>query len=113
MKHGKYYLDTLEIGTLNKKIIDNNILFKERKVEEELGKQIRDVVMSIDLRKKEISLIKENEKEKDLIEKALGLEPEYEITSIATISLREKLIEEQKKKTKKENQNILINLPNE
>ncbi len=111
MKHGKYYLDTLEIGTLNKKIIDNNILFKERKVEEELGKQIRDVVMSIDLRKKEISLIKENEKEKDLIEKALGLEPEYEITSIATISLREKLIEEQKKKTKKENQNILINLP--
>ncbi len=111
MKHGKYYLDTLEIGTLNKKIIDNNILFKERKVEEELGKQIRDVVMSIDLRKKEISLIKENEKEKDLIEKALGLEPEYEITSIATISLREKLIEEQKKKTKKENKNILINLP--
>ena len=110
-KYGRYYLDTLEIGTLNKKIIENNILFKERKVEEELGKQIRDVVMSIDLRKKEISLIEENEKEKDLIEKALGLEPEYEITSIATISLREKLIEEQKKKVQNKNLNILINLP--
>lgn len=111
VKHGKYYLDTLEIGTLNKKMIENNILFKERKVEEELGKQIRDVVMSIDLRKKEISLIEENEKEKNLIEKALGLEKEYEITAIATISLREKLIEDEKKKTWNKNQNILINLP--
>lgn len=109
-KSGKYYLDTLEIGTLNKKIMENNILFKERKVEEELGKQIRDVVMSIDLRKKEISLIEENEKEKNLIEKALGIEPEYEITAISTISLKEKILEGQKKKMQNKNQNILINL---
>lgn len=110
-KSGTYYLDTLEIGTFNKKIRENNILFKERKIEEELGKQIRDVVMSIDLRKKEISLIEENEKEKNLIQKALGLESEYEITAISTISLRQKLIEEQKKKSQNKNQNILINLP--
>lgn len=109
-ENGKYYLDTLEIGTLNKKIMENNILFKERKVEEELGKQIRDVVMSIDLRKKEISLIEENEKEKNLIEKALGIEPEYEITAISTISLKEKILEGQKKKMQNKNQNILINL---
>ena len=111
--NGKYYLDTIEIGTFNKKIKENNILFKERKIEEELGKQIRDVVMSIDLMKKEISLIEENEKEKDLIEKALGIEGEYEITSIATISLKEKLEDEQKKKTQSKipNINMMINLP--
>lgn len=106
VKNGKYYLDTLEIGTFNKKIRENNILFKERKVEEELGKQIRDVVMSIDLRKKEISLIEENEKEKHLIEKALGLETKYEITQIATISLKEKILEAGKKKSKNEKQNM-------
>lgn len=111
MKDGIYYLDILEIGTFNKKIRQNNILFKERKVEEEIGKQIRDVVMSIDLKKKEISLVEENEKEKNLIQKALELEPEYEITAISTISLREKLIEEQKKKSQNKNLNILINLP--
>ena len=61
--NGKYYLGTTQIGTFNKKIKENNILFKERKIEEELGKQIRDVVMSIDLMKKEISLIEENEKQ--------------------------------------------------
>lgn len=111
--NGKYYLGTTQIGTFNKKIKENNILFKERKIEEELGKQIRDVVMSIDLMKKEISLIEENEKEKDLIEKALGIEGEYEITSIATISLKEKLEDEQKKKTQSRipNINMMINLP--
>lgn len=111
--NGKYYLGTTQIGTFNKKIKENNILFKERKIEEELGKQIRDVVMSIDLMKKEISLIEENEKEKDLIEKALGIEGEYEITSIATISLKEKLEDEQKKKTESRipNINMMINLP--
>lgn len=111
--NGKYYLGTTQIGTFNKKIKENNILFKERKIEEELGKQIRDVVMSIDLMKKEISLIEENEKEKDLIEKALGIEGEYEITSIATISLKEKLEDEQKKKTQSRILNIsmMINLP--
>ncbi len=103
---GKYYLDTLEIGTFSKKIRQNNILFKERKIEEELGKQIRDVVMSIDLAKKEISLREEKEKQKHLIEKALGIEAEYEITKIATISLKQKILEEKKRKTKNENQKI-------
>ncbi len=87
---GKYYLDTTEIGTYVKKLRANNILFKENTVENEIMSQIRDVVQSIDLTKKEISLRQEQEKEKELIEKAIGL-GEGQITRIATLSLRQKI----------------------
>ena len=84
---GKYYLDTIEIGTYVKKVKENNIIFKDRKVEDEIGKQIRDVVQSIDLNKKEISLRDEEEKQRHLIEKAIGLEIGYEISKIAILEL--------------------------
>lgn len=59
----KYYLNTVEIGKYIKKIRENNILFKENTIENSLAKQIKDVVQSIDLTKKEISLRDEQEKE--------------------------------------------------
>lgn len=96
---GKYYLDTVEIGTFSKKIKENNIIFKDRKIEDEIGKQIRDVVLSIDLAKKEISLRAEEEAQMDLIRKALGL-PEREILRIATISLNQKVQVEDKENEK-------------
>lgn len=92
---GKYYLDAVEIGTYIKKIKENNILFKENTIENILAKQIKDVVQSIDLNKKEISLKQERESEKRLIEKALGLE----ITRIATLDLKQK-VQEKEEKTK-------------
>lgn len=70
----KYYLETVEIGTFVKKVKQNNIIFKDKKVEDEIGKQIRDVVQNIDLTKKEISLREEEANEMHLIEKAIGLE---------------------------------------
>lgn len=70
----KYYLETVEIGTFVKKVKQNNIIFKDKKIEDEIGKQIRDVVQSIDLTKKEISLREEEANEMRLIEKAIGLE---------------------------------------
>lgn len=88
---GKYYLDTVEIGIYVKKLRENNIRFKENTVENELAKQIKDVVQSIDLSKKEISLIEEREKEKHLIEKALDLEIGREITRIVTLDLKQKV----------------------
>ena len=66
---------------------ENNILFKENTIENELAKQIKDVVQSIDLNKKEISLREEQEKQKHLIEKALGIEIGREITRIAILDL--------------------------
>lgn len=95
---GKYYLDTTEIGIYNKKIIENNILFKEKTIEDELKKQIKDVVQSIDLNKKEISLRKEQEKQKNIIERALGIEG---INRIATIDLKQKIEEKDKQKDNK------------
>lgn len=92
---GIYYLETIEIGKWVKKLRENNILFKEKKIENEIGKQIKDVVQSIDLTKKEISLNQEREKEKHLIEKAIGLEIGDNITKIAVLDLKQK-IEEQK-----------------
>lgn len=94
---GKYYLDTIEIGTYVKKIRENNILFKENTIENELAKQIKDVVQSIDLNKKEISLREEQEKEKHLIEQALGLEVGRKITRIATLDLSQKVEDSQEK----------------
>lgn len=99
----KYYLGTKEIGTYIKKIRENNILFKENTIENELAKQIKDVVQSIDLNKKEISLREEQEKQKKLIEKALGLEIGREITKIATVDLKQKVYE----KTSQENKKVL------
>ena len=90
---GKYYLDTQEIGTYIKKMRQNNIIFKENTIENELSKQIRDVVQSIDLNKKEISLMEEKEKEKHLIEQALGLEVGRQITRIVTLDLKQKIEE--------------------
>jgi len=98
---GKYYLDTAEIGIYYKKMRSNNILFKENTIENELAKQIKDVVQSIDLTKKEISLREEQEKEKHLIEKALGLEESIEITRIVTLDLEQE-IKENNERVKKE-----------
>lgn len=103
---GKYYLETKEIGTFIKKIKENNILFKDKKVEDELGKQIRDVVQSIDLTKKEISLNEENEKQRHLIEKAIGLEIGEMVTKIATLDLKQKIAESQKQVKKQIEQNV-------
>ena len=96
---GKYYLDTTEIGTYVKKQKGNNIIFKEKTIEDELAKQIKDVVQSIDLNKKEISLRQEQEKEKHLIEKALGIE-EMQITRIVTLDLKQEIGEQSKEKQK-------------
>ena len=92
---GKYYLDTREIGTYLKKMRQNNILFKENTVENEIAKQIKDVVQSIDLNKKEISLREEQEKQKHIIEKALGLEVGRKITRIATLDLEQEIEDRQ------------------
>lgn len=92
---GKYYLDTQEIGTYLKKMRQNNIIFKENTIENQLASQIKDVVQSIDLNKKEISLIEEQEKQKHLIEKALGLEVGREITRIATLDLEQEIEDRQ------------------
>ena len=92
---GKYYLDTVQIGTYTKKMRANNILFKENTVENELAKHIKDVVQSIDLNKKEISLREQQEKQKHLIEKALGLEVGREITRIATLDLKQEIEDKQ------------------
>lgn len=91
----KYYLGTKEIGTYIKRLHENNILFKENTIENALAGQIRDVVMSIDLRKKEISLIEENEKLKLLTEKTLGLEKD-QIKKIVTVNLVQKVNENQR-----------------
>ncbi len=98
---GKYYLDTIEIGTYVKKLKENNILFKEKTIENELAKQIKDVVQSIDLNKKEISLREEQEKEKHLIEQALGLELDRKITRIVTLDLNQKVEDVQERNNKK------------
>lgn len=105
----KYYLDTTEIGIYTKKIRENNIRFKENTIENELTKQIKDVVQSIDLNKKEISLREEQEKQKKLIEKALGLNIERQITKIATLDLKQKVYD---KEEKKENNKVLKQMQN-
>ncbi len=101
---GKYYLDTTEIGTYVKKQKGNNIIFKEKTIENELAKQIKDIVQSIDLNKKEISLRQEQEKEKHLIEKALGIE-ERQITRIVTLDLKQEIGEQNKEKQKETREN--------
>ena len=98
---GKYYLDTKEIGTYVKKLRENNILFKEHTIKSELAKQIKDIVQSIDLTRKEISLRKEQEREKNLIEKALGIENEEGILNIITLDLKQKIRENQEKNNRK------------
>lgn len=97
---GIYYLETIEIGKWIKKERENNILFKDKKIEDEIGSQIKDVVQSIELTKKEISLNQEKEKQKHLIEKAIGLEIGENITKIATLDLKQKLELDQKEQRK-------------
>lgn len=99
---GKYYLDDKEIGIYNKKIRQNNILFKEKTIEEEIKKQIRDIVKSIDLNKKEISLNEKRKNEKMQIENVLELGMGYQITKIATIDLKQKIKEYNKEDKQKE-----------
>lgn len=106
---GIYYLDTKEIGTYVKKMKGNNILFKENTIENKLAKQIKDVVQSIDLTKKELSLRKEQEKQKDLIEKALGSEKQREIMQIVTLDLEQKLEETQEKNNQKTREEMTKN----
>lgn len=98
---GKYYLDTQEIGTYIKKLRQNNILFKENTVRNEIAKQIKDIVRSIDLTKKEVSLREEQEREKNLIEKALGIESEEGILGIVTLDLKQKVREEQERNNRR------------
>ena len=97
----KLYIGTIEICTIVNKMMGNNILFKENTLENQLGAQIKDIVQSADLNKKEISLRQEQEKEKKLIEKALGLERTNEITRIVTLDLKQKVKEESEKQNKK------------
>ena len=97
---GKYYLGTKEIGVYYKRLHENNILFKENTIENQIAGQIRDVVMSIELTKKEISLVQENEKLKELTAKALGLEKD-EVKKMETVDLNQK-INARKKPEKKE-----------
>ena len=104
-EEGKYYLGTIEIGTYIKKIKENNIIFKSKKLEDEIGKQIRDVVMSIDLSKKEISIKEEQQKEINRLIEILPLEKDYEITKVATIDLREKVEEIEGREDKENNDN--------
>lgn len=89
----KYYFGTKEIGTYLKKMPENNIIFKENTVENQLANQIRDVVRSIDLQKKEISLVQEREKEKEVIERTLKLDEKEQIKKIVTIELSQKIEE--------------------
>ena len=98
---GKYYLDTIEIGKYIKKVRDNNILFIDKKIEDELGSQIRDVVRSIDLTKKEISLRLEEEKLKELIRGVLDI-GDGKITQIATLNLNQKILGDKQKASEKE-----------
>lgn len=103
-EEGKYYLGTTEIGTYIKKIKENNIIFKSKKLEDEIGKQIRDVVMSIDLAKKEISIKEEQQKEINRLVEILAIEDGYAITKVATIDINQK-IEEIKEREEKEIRN--------
>lgn len=100
-EYGKYYLDTIEIGHFSKKIMNSNIVFKNKTIEEEIGKQIRDIIQSIDVSKKEISLEEEQKHELDLIEEALGLTLEKEITGVLMVDLRQKIKEEKEEKEEK------------
>lgn len=97
----KLYIGTIEICTIVNKMMGNNILFKENTLENQLGAQIKDIVQSADLNKKEMSLRQEQEKEKKLIEKALGLERTNEITRIVTLDLKQKVKEENEKQNEK------------
>ena len=101
----KYYLGTKEIGIFNKKLPENNIMFKENTIENELANQIRDVVRSIDLRKKEISLIEENEKQRELIQRELKLDEKDQIKRIVTIDLQQKINDSNRQKNAIENFN--------
>ena len=74
---------------------ENNILFKENTIENELAGRIRDIVMHVDLRKKEISLSEENEKMKILTEKALEIN---KVKKMATIDLNQKVNQIKEKK---------------
>lgn len=107
-EEGKYYLGTIEIGRYIKKLMENNIIFKNRKIEDEIGKQIRDVVISIDLAKKQMSLNKEKEREIDMASRVLGLEEGYKITKIATLDLKQKVQENKKQENEKNLQNNRI-----
>ena len=91
---GKFYLGDKEIGIYYKKMHENNILFKENTIQNAIASQIRDVVMSVDLAKKEVSLFEENERLKILTEKALGLE-KNEIKKMATVDLQQKVNEQE------------------
>lgn len=113
-EEGKYYLGTTEIGTYIKKIKENNIIFKSKKLEDEIGKQIRDVVMSIDLAKKEISIKEEQQKEINRLVEILAIEDGYEITKVATIDLEQKVqeIEEREEKESRDNEQRIKNTLN-
>lgn len=108
-EQGKYYLGTVEIGTYVKKLMDNNIIFKNKKIEDEIGKQIRDVIISIDLTKKEISINEEKQKQIDIISTAIGIETGYEITKLATLDLKQRI---QKKQNNERNINNIMMIQN-
>ena len=107
---GEYYLGTTHIGSYYKKLKETPILFKENTIENQLAKQIKDVVQSIDLTKKEISLREEQEKQRHLIEKALGIGLDRQITRMAMLNLKQKIEEQEKsiEKVKEEKQRFLF-----
>ena len=106
LKNGKIYLGTKQIGTYSKEH-EGMINIKENTIENGILGQIKDIIQSDDMNKKEISLRQEQEKEKKRIEKILDLEEGYEITRIATVKLKEKV------NGKEQNEQELKNKQNE
>lgn len=94
----RYFLGEEEIGVYTDQPRQGKIIWRENTIENQLKEQIKDVIASIDIIKKEISLNKEEEKQKHIIEKELNLEEDRQITRIATIDLKQKVQIEDKEK---------------
>lgn len=89
-RNNRYFLGTTEIGKQNKGIEDK-VLIKHNTIENEMAKQIKDIVKKIDITKCDISLKKEIEKEKRRFEEFLNLDKSRMITRMVTLNLRQKI----------------------
>ena len=91
-----YYLGEEEIGIYTDLPKQGQIIWKENKIESRLKEQIKDIIASIDVIKKEVSLRQEEEKQKHIIEKELGIKQDRQIIRIATLDLNQKIKEKSK-----------------
>lgn len=91
-----YFLGEEEIGVYTDLPREGQIIWKQNSIDNRLKEQIRDVIASIDVIKKEVSLREEQDKQKHIIEKELGIEQDRQITRIVTIDLEEKIKEKSK-----------------